>query len=540
MRRNQGVAAATGHGGLGTIRDVHIGSRMGVSMLIAGAVLVAACTVPDDVYVESVSAITDSTVIDSTVPEPNTDTAEESSSDTSSSENDQGDTVPALTDGPLADRPPELGGVDSLFPNLGSPDVDVLSYDVRLEVDAQARTVEGEVEIVARVPIEVTGLALDAVDLEILDATVDGQAATTVESATDVVVDLPDNRAQMITAVISYRADTEPAMSLVGLPIGWFVSADSMYVLNEPDGARSWLPSNDHPSDKATWRFELTVPDDVVVSANGDLVQRGGDGRPWIWVEPDPMPSYLIHIVTGDYLIVDDVVRSTEGDLPVTHAVPADRPTEFDVALDSVQPQIEFFEPLFGPYPLAKYGLAFVPSLSGLAMETQGRSLLSEDDFDGKTGRFAETVLAHELAHQWFGNAVTPAEWQHIWLSESFATYGQWLWLDHIGMSALDTSADRALAARQSPASPTGDPGVRDLFGFTSYDGGAAVLHALRLTVGDDAFFELLQTWVSENTGTSQTSDAFEDLASDVHGNDLTDFFETWLYASVLPSEYPG
>ena len=207
---------------------------------------------------------------------------------------------------------------------------------------------------------------------------------------------------------------------------------------------------------------------------------------------------------------------------------------------DLTDDQLAFFEPLFGPYPLDAYGLAFTDSVPGLAMETQGRSLFSRHDFPGSLDDTAQMFLAHELAHQWFGNAVTPADWSDLWLNESFATYGQWLWLDHAGVESLDSVTSRMLAARQFGGEPTGSPSVGNLFGFERYDGGAVVVHALRREIGDDAFFALLQRWVAENDGMSRTTEDFTALASEVAGRDLSAFFATWLDAPTLPPTYPG
>jgi aminopeptidase N len=173
-------------------------------------------------------------------------------------------------------------------------------------------------------------------------------------------------------------------------------------------------------------------------------------------------------------------------------------------------------------------------------METQGRSLFSREDFtEAEPGLIQQLLLAHELAHQWFGNAVTPADWSDLWLNESFASYAQWLWLDHIGLWDLEAQAEANLRQRQSPTEPTGEPTRGNLFGYERYDGGAVVVHALRGQLGDDAFFELLRRWVADNDGTSRTSADFIELAEEIGGQQLDTFFATWLYADALPPEYP-
>ncbi len=439
-------------------------------------------------------------------------------------------------------RAPALGSGDELFPELGSSDVDVISYDVRLSVDPAADTITGEVAIVADVRPGVDALPLDAVELDVTAARVDGAPAPFDLLDTELLVDLPDDRDRRVEAVVEYTATPDGSPSRSGLPVGWFQTADGSHVLNEPDGARRWLPSNDHPSDKATWRFELDAPPGTTAVANGELLSEGGEGRPWIWQESDPMPTYLVQVIVGDYDVVEgQPLTDADGDtVPLVHAVPAGDAADYEVYERTIGAQMEFFEERFGPYPLERYGLAFIDSAPGMAMETLGRSQFSERDFSRRElGVGQQLLLAHELAHQWFGNAVTPAEWDDIWLNEGFATYAQWLWLDEVGLQDLDDVARRTLAQRQRGTSATGDPQVQNLFGFESYDGGAAVVHALRLTMGDDAFFELLRTWVAEYAGTSQSSETFEELASEVHGADLTAFFEEWLYATGLPTSYP-
>ena len=181
--------------------------------------------------------------------------------------------------------------------------------------------------------------------------------------------------------------------------------------------------------------------------------------------------------------------------------------------------------------------LATDGSTGGLAMETQGRSMFSSEDIGGRFDYGENLLLGHELAHQWFGDAVTPADWGDIWLNESFATYGEWMWLEEAGLGTVDDSARNALANR--PPGATGTPSVGEMFGYNSYDGGAAVVHALRRTIGDDAFFTLLRRWIGENNGTSRTTADFIALAQQVAGQDLTAFFDTWLFATRPPSSFP-
>jgi aminopeptidase N len=463
-------------------------------------------------------------------------------------------TAPPATTDPPSSPPPDATGPptaaereastssgDPLFPELGSADLDVQAYDVRLAYDPDEQLLDGTVAISALVEHRLEELALDATDVSVEDVTVDGRPATFEHTDTELLIRpaAPVGPGAPVAVVVTYHDDEHASASAFGLGIGWYPTDSGSFALNEPDGTRSWLPSSDHPSDKATWRFEITVPDGVTAIANGHLVeQRPGDGTTtWVWEQRDAMATYLLQVLTGDYRVLDGGLA---GAVPLTNVTLGADVERMQPFFDLTDDQMAFFEPLFGAYPLDQYGLAFTESPPGLAMETQGRSLFSRDDFAaGETGYAQHLLLAHELAHQWFGNAVTPAVWTDLWLNESFATYGQWLWLDHAGMIVLQREADIALRVRQLATEPTGEPSVQNLFGYERYDGGAVVVHALRGELGDDAFFGLLRRWVAENDGTSRTTDEFVALAEDVAGRSLDAFFGDWLYSRSVPDEYP-
>ena len=533
--------------------------RAHIGAVAAIAVALAACANPVVETERADSAVGPVPTVDGGTPPSTTDVPQNdgtTTTETTTTElvaTEQAETESTSTDvsgsGPPDDvdvRDPDLGVGDELFPDLGSSDVDVTAYVISLTIDPTAEMIDANVAIDAEIADGIEVLPLDQVGLDVGDVSVDGTATTFTTTDTELLVDLPDDAGTSVTVDVKYAFDPAGATSDVGLPTGWFtnVTTDDSYVLNEPDGARTWLPSNDHPSDKAEWTFELTVPSGVTAAANGELVNRtsGDDTDTWVWAELEPMPTYLVQLIVGSYEVVlsDPIELASGRTVPLTHVVPAGERTTFDAAIDSIGPQMDFFEERFGPYPLERYGLAFVNDLSGLAMETQGRSMFGADDFaSGELDFIAELLLAHELAHQWFGNAVSPAAWSDLWLNESFATYAQWLWLDEVGLQSLDRYADRMLMQRQFVGESTGEPSVPELFGFLRYDGGATVVHALRLTLGDDAFFSLLTSWITDNSGTSQSTEAFIELAEEIHGDDLTQFFDDWLFAGDLPDEYP-
>jgi aminopeptidase N len=445
-------------------------------------------------------------------------------------------TVPTTTPGVLD----EDGVGDALFPALGNPGIDVEHYTLALDYDPRGNKITAGEHIDIMMTEDRSTFSLDSDGPVVSAVSIDGVAAAFAATPPELFITpvTPLTSGQRIGVDLTYTLTPAPVPSAAGQEVGWFPTGDGSYVLNEPEGAHTWVPSNDHPSDKATFRFELTVPAGLTAVANGGLVDHttGTSKETWIWQEDRPMATYLIQLLTGDYEVVEGVGPN---ELPLLSVVLRDDRETMQPYLDSIDDQIDFFDDFFGPYPLDRYGIAITDSVPGLAMETLGRSMFSRGDFStGRLDSGQELFLSHELSHQWFGDAVSPERWTDIWLNESFATYGEWMWLDHLGLQSVDDSAIAGLSSR--PPQSTAHPGAADLFGFNSYDGGAVVLHALRKTIGDDLFFTVLKRWVTDNNGASRTTEDFVKLSNDVAGQDLTDFFATWLYADQLPTAFPA
>ncbi|MCB0979476.1 MAG: M1 family metallopeptidase [Ilumatobacter sp.] len=430
------------------------------------------------------------------------------------------------------------GTGDRLFPQLGFTGIDVQHYDVTIDYHPDQQSIDGAVVADITATTALTEFWLDSVGLDISQVTVDGAPVAFQTQRGELVITLPApvSAGTSFTTEVTYSGRPNAAASAVGIPNGWFHSPGGSYVLNEPDGARTWMPCNDHPSDKASFTFHLGVPAGMAAVANGELVSHDTEaaGERWTWDQAEPTATYLILLLTGQYEIAESQSSSGVPILSVALTQDADLLARYN---ELTARQIDFFEQYFGPYPLARYGVALTDSFGGLAMETQGRSMFSSEDIGGRFDYGENLLLGHELAHQWFGDAVTPADWGDIWLNESFATYGEWMWLEEAGLGTVDDSARNALANR--PPGATGTPSVGEMFGYNSYDGGAAVVHALRRTIGDDAFFTLLRRWIGENNGTSRTTADFIALAQQVAGQDLTAFFDTWLFATRPPSSFP-
>ena len=448
-------------------------------------------------------------------------------------------TQPDRSDGPSATPSRSLTAGDQRFPDLGSADIDVAHYGVSIEYDPDESALVGTVDVDGTLLNPTDRVALDIDGPAVTTVSVEGDEAQFSVLDRDLVVELGEVR----TAGSEFSLTVEFFVKIARQDffaggLGLFPTDDGLWSLNEPDGASTWLPISDHPTDKATWTFEVTVPRGVTAVSNGELIASIEDdaSTTWTWNQSEPMASYLVLLLIGDYELVDDGVSPSGVDLD--HAVLRSDREALDAYVTVTRDQLEFFEDLFGPFPFDRYGLAIADSVGGLAMETQGLSMFSRSDFDGSVGPWQHAFLSHEIAHQWFGDAVSPSSWDDIWLNEGFATYAQWMWLDEMGYGAIDQTARRVHGSLPPNGWPLAEP--TEMFGAVVYDGGATALHALRLTIGDQAFFAGLRAWVTTHLDGAASTEDLQVTMEQASGVDLTDFFEAWVYSTSIPTTLPA
>ncbi|CAN0225051.1 unnamed protein product, partial [Phaeothamnion confervicola] len=323
------------------------------------------------------------------------------------------------------------------------------------------------------------------------------------------------------------------------IPLGWNNINDGNYVLSEPDGAPTWFPVNDHPRDKATYAFEVTVPEGYTAVCNGNLKgqEHNGNSSTFKWEATEPMASYLATVNVGKFEQQNDVGPNG---LPIINFFAPSLAKEAKNDFGRVPEMIKFFSDRYGPYPFDVYGNTVLSaSVGGAALETQTRPIYEAGMVTGD--RSKEFIYAHELAHQWFGDSVSVQNWKDIWLNEGFACYSHMCWKsEHDGsFEKLDKSMHRMHMWLPHKSPKVAEPGETGLFSETVYNRGAVTLHLLRKELGDDKFFQSMRTYTEKFRGGNVTTPDFVSVVNEVSGKDMQPFFDKWVNSETLPP-WPG
>ncbi|HEY0701000.1 MAG TPA: M1 family metallopeptidase [Micromonospora sp.] len=430
--------------------------------------------------------------------------------------------------------PPGAPGLgDPYFPTYGNSGYDVSNYRLRVRYDPSTDQLTGTATITAEATAAIGRFNLDLAGLTVSSVKVDGADAGHSRDGSELMVTPAAglSRGARFTVEVAYAGVPAPIRSPELGEGGFIHTTDGAIALGEPESASTWFPVNDHPADKASYHVEVTVPAGLSALSNGvPGDRRSADGwTTWTWSERAPMASYLATLVIGDYR-----VRTGEhGGKPMVTAVAASLPEgAAESSLARTGEVADYLATLFGPYPFESYGGIVVDDQRiRYALETQSRPVYSSGYF--RSGANVGVVV-HEIAHQWFGNSVSISRWSDIWLNEGFASYAEWLWEEHAGGRSVRSNFDAQYAATDW-SEVSLDPGREDLFGRAVYKRGALAVHALRMTVGDAAFFRILKTWVTERRDGNGTTADLVALAERISGKKLGPLFDAWLSGTTAP-----
>jgi aminopeptidase N len=424
---------------------------------------------------------------------------------------------------------------DPYLPDHGNGGYRTSHYDLDLDYRIATNRLTGKATVTAVATHGLSRLSLDLAGLRVAQVLVDGAPARFAQVGHKLRVRpaRPVPPGARFQVEVRYGGRPRPVSGRWG-DIGWDELADGVLVASQPVGAPSWFPCNDQPADKASYRIAVTAATPYTVVATGKLAdrRRSASTTAWVYELPEPTPTYLVSVQIGRYERVD-----LDGGGPAQRAaVPARLRRRFAHDFGRQGEMMAALQRFFGPYPFGEYAVVVTDDDLDDPIEAQGMSVFGANHVDGR--RTHERLVAHELAHQWFGNSLTVADWRHIWLNEGFATYAEWLWSDVSGGESVDTLArmwHARLAARPADLR-IADPGVARMFDERLYKRGALTLHALRREVGDERFFRLVRGWTAEHRHGTVTTAAFTALAERHAGRSLAGLFGAWLHSAPLPA----
>ena len=453
-----------------------------------------------------------------------------------SSHNPAQRTVPAA-----GDRVGAASAGDPYLPTSGNGGYRVLDYDLDLDYRVRTNRLDSTAIIRAVATQDLTRFSLDLAGLVASKVSVNGaRAGKFSQSGGKLLVKPPTplTDGSEFTVMVRYGGFPHPSNSAWG-DVGWEELSDGVLVAGQPSGAPTWFPCDDSPSSKAPYTIRITCDAPYRALTNGTLISRVTKASRSVWkyrVEK-PMATYLATIQIGMYNehLLPGTSFGTEHHVTQRTFLPDDLATNASHDFADQPHMLQFFERVFGEYPFEDYSVVVTDDELEIPLEAHGMAIFGRNHIDGNGS--TERLIAHELAHQWFGNSVTVASWQHIWLHEGFACYAEWLWAEESGSARCDAVARQhwTRLAKLPQNLVVSDPGPDLMFDDRVYKRGALALHALRLTMGEPDFFVFLKDWATSNRyGTVTTADFVlaAENASDVPVRGL---LRSWLDTARLP-----
>lgn len=433
--------------------------------------------------------------------------------------------------------PGALTAGDPYFPRQGNGGYDARAYSIKVKYQPARRHLKGWTRISATATQSLSRFSLDLRRTMVVDRVRVNGNATAYRQPKRLVQKLVITPRQAIRAgrrfvvTVRYAGTATPVTDPDGALDGWIPTNDGAYVASEPQGSPTWFPVNDSPADKARFAVSVTVPRGLQALANGELqsVTRGTNTTTWAWRMREPISSYLVTATNGKFRLSRG--RTASGIPYVIALDPSQRKQSLPVVA-KLPRMVEYFARVYGPYPFSSAGAVvdYAPNV-GYALETATKPVYDKAP--------DEATVAHEIAHQWYGNDVTLRRWRDIWVNEGFAEFSAWLWAEHTGGP---TARQMLRWLLRQPADsevwnpPPGNPGgPANLFADSVYVRGAGTLQALREKLGGRVFFAIMRDWVAAHHFGNATVPQFTRFAEQRSGQDLDRFFHRWLYRPRHP-----
>jgi aminopeptidase N len=428
---------------------------------------------------------------------------------------------------------------DKLYPKHGNPALDVLHYGLALGWEPSTKTLTGTATLQIRPVSDAPEMRLDFKPYTLDSVTVDGAPATSVVKDEKLVVPVAVTRDKPVTVLVKYhgRPATTPMPSHRGdaEPLGLTVTKDGgLWTMQEPFGAYTWYPANDQPSDEALYDIAVTVPKGWSAIAAG--TPAGQQGETFTYRSTDPVATYLQTLAVGKYKKI--TAKGPHG-IPLTYWYRSGTDDKIVSTLKKSPTYLTFLEKRFGPYPFPSGGIVLVDSESG--METQQMITMGAKikKWDKATAAGFDEDLLHEYAHQWFGDSVTPTNWQDLWLNEGWAMYAQYLYEQSVlkfSDKVLESFLRKNDATLRKKLGPPGSPKAANFAESNVYICPAAMLKQLNDALGDKKFFALATAWVQTQKNTQQSRASFIAFVNKQTGKDFTKLINTWLDSKSTPS----
>jgi aminopeptidase N len=423
--------------------------------------------------------------------------------------------------------------------NIMAGKIDVLNYSIQLKIEDAGNSISGSGEIEFRVLTDIRELLFNFKKMEISASALDGEPIRCGYDGDQISINAPEILKSGSVHKVRIDYSGRPKDGLIIRPNKY--NRFGAFSDNWANRARCWFPSVDHPSDKATVSFQITVPAKYKVIANGSftgsLTSTGGN-TVYKFRMDVPVPTYCMVIGVSDFSV--DSTKSYSG-IPIYYYTYREDSLNASKGFLHVPGMVEYFEKTIGPYPYTKLALVESSTVYG-GMENSSAIFLPEMGAS-YTGRYNnEETVVHEIAHQWFGDDLTESDWSDLWLSEGFATYFSFLYFeDRDGEAAFHELIKNAKESYLKE-SPKTEPVVNenykrltDLLNSENYTKGALFLDALRNYIGNRAFFRGIKEYYNKFKHSNVTTTEFMNVMNGVSGKDLDSLFQRWLYAPGLP-----